>query len=288
MTFLTCHQHTQVALFLTRMLGFIVHLDKSQLIPIQLFVFLGYQFLLHLELVRPTQERWEKLQRLLALFCKAKHLPARMWQRLLGLLAATERLVPQGLLHMRPLQLSLRGLWNQFRQSQQVLVPIHPDMIPCLRWWLDPTNVMVGVPIQYPPPQIEIFTDASLFGWGAHINQMTISGVWSEEQSLLHINLLEMEAVRLALLHFEMHILNKSVLIATDNTTVVAYINRQGGTRSDSLYLLVETMLIWAQQRCIYLRARHIPGCLNVLADLSSRRHQIFPHNGNCMSGCSE
>jgi hypothetical protein len=57
-------------------------------------------FLLHLGIVKPTHEPWEQLQKLLALFCKAKAMPAHMWQRLLGLLAATERLVPQGLLHM--------------------------------------------------------------------------------------------------------------------------------------------------------------------------------------------
>jgi hypothetical protein len=274
---LICHNHTQVSLHITQMLGFVAHYQKSQLTPLQIFIFLGYQFLLHLGIVRPTMERWEKLLKILTLFAKAKAMPARMWQRLLGLLAATERLVPQGLLHMRPLQLSLKNAWNQHTQSQGVMIPIDPLVLPTIRWWQDPANVMVGVPIKFPEPQVEIFTDASLFGWGAHLNQQTVSGVWTDEQSLLHINILELEAVRLALLHFQSQLIGLSILIATDNTTVVSYINRQGGTRSDSLYLLVENVLIWCQLHSIYIRARHIPGRLNVLADLLSRRHQVIP-----------
>ena len=105
------------------------------------------------------------------------------------------------------------------------------------------------------------------------------------EQSLLHINILELEAVCLALLHFHRQLTGKSILIATDNTTVVSYINRQDGTRSDSLYLLVETILIWCQQMLIYIRACHIPGRLNVLADLLLRRYQVIATEWQCHRG---
>jgi hypothetical protein len=85
-SFLICHNHTQVSLHITQMLGFVAHSQKSQLTPVQIFIFLGYLFLLHLGIVRPTFERWTKLVKILTLFVKAKALPARMWQRLLGLL----------------------------------------------------------------------------------------------------------------------------------------------------------------------------------------------------------
>ena len=57
------------------------------------------------------------------------------------------------------------------------------------------------------------------------------------------------------------------VLIAADNTTVVAYINKQGGTHSHLLLRLVVDLFLWLQTQDITLRARHIPGCLNVIAD---------------------
>ena len=48
-------------------------------------------------------------------------------------------------------------------------------------------------------------------------------------ESKLHINHLELKAVFLALKDFQALCCNKTVLIATDNTTVVAYINKEGG-----------------------------------------------------------
>ena len=63
-------------------------------------------------------------------------------------------------------------------------------------------------------------------------------------------------------------------MIATDNTTVVAYINKQGGTHSHLLLRLVVDLFLWFQTQDITLRARHIPGCLNVIADRLSRPNQ--------------
>ena len=74
-----------------------------------------------------------------------------------------------------------------------------------------------------------IFTDASKEGWGAHLNECTARGTWSLPESKLHINQLELKAVFLALKEFRDLCSNKIVLVATDNTTVVAYINKEGG-----------------------------------------------------------
>ena len=63
-------------------------------------------------------------------------------------------------------------------------------------------------------------------------------------------------------------------MIATVNTTVVAYINKQGGTHSHLLLRLVVDLFLWFQTQDITLRARHIPGCLNVIADRLSRPNQ--------------
>ena len=277
MTYGVCLLHTNFTVTFIHNLGFFHHDDKSQLLPLQDFIFLGYRFLLYLSKVFPTPDRIHKILLLVKFFLANKALSARMWQRLLGLLAATERLVPQGLLHMRPIQLQLHATWDAQRQPQSALVPITPQVRLDLLWWAVPAHIMVGVPIQYPEPEVQILTDASLHGWGAHLQSLTVSGVWTETEALLHINILEFQAVTLALQHFLPHIRGKVVLIATDNTTVVAYINRQGGTKSPSLCHLAYDLLSWTQLHHILLRARHIPGHLNVLADLLSRRHQVIP-----------
>ena len=63
-------------------------------------------------------------------------------------------------------------------------------------------------------------------------------GSWSLPESKLHINYLELKAVLLALKEFQALCTN-TVLIATDNTTVVAYINKEGGMKSGPLCALL-------------------------------------------------
>ena len=101
-------------------------------------------------------------------------------------------------------------------------------------------------------------------------------GVWLESENALPINLLELKAVLLALKRFERLCCNQIVLVCTDNTTVVSYINKEGGMKSGSLCALLWRLMLWCNQRQIILRARHIPGHLNVIADKLSRLNQVI------------
>ena len=91
----------------------------------------------------------------------------------------------------------------------------------------------------------------------------------------LHINVLELKAVSLALRDFKDQCQNQTVLVATDNPTMVAYINKQGGTHSAQMCALLWKIMTWCHHYHIPLKARHIPGCLNVMADLLSRSNQV-------------
>ena len=122
---------------------------------------------------------------------------------------------------------------------------------------------------------IQLFTDASDEGWGAHLEQSSTQGLWSPQEKGLHINVLELKAVFLALRHFKDQCQDQTVLVATDNSTVVAYINKQGGTHSAEMCALLWRIMTWCHHSHITLKARHIPGCLNVMADLLSRSNQV-------------
>ena len=63
---------------------------------------------------------------------------------------------------------------------------------------------------------------------GAFLEGRTVSGVWEDCHLEEHINLLKMRAVLLSLRHFQEVIQRQSLLIATDNATVVAYLQIQG------------------------------------------------------------
>ena len=145
---------------------------------------------------------------------------------------------------------------------------------PCYRQWQDLSFVTSGIPIWPFQAKFTIFTDASTQGWGAHMGDSQIAGVWTRSERELHINVLELSVVILALHHWVTILQGHHVLIATDNTTVVAYLNKQGWTHSHLLLQLLVDLFLWLQTQDITLRARHIPGFLNVIADRLSRPNQ--------------
>ena len=66
---------------------------------------------------------------------------------------------------------------------------------------------------------------------GPSLRENLYKGLWSDREKRLLINVLELKAVSLALQSFKDQYQDQTVLVATDNSTVVAYINKQGGTQ---------------------------------------------------------
>ena len=144
-----------------------------------------------------------------------------------------------------------------------------------LSWWMVRDHLLVGVRFGTPAPDLHLYSDASSSGWGAHLLDQNVSGVWSAQEKLLHINLLEMKALFLALQAFQEIVSGHHVTAMCDNSTVVAYVNKQGGTVSRPLCLLTSRLLRWAESFDVHLEARYLPGESNVLADVLSRRGQV-------------
>ena len=157
---------------------------------------------------------------------------------------------------------------------------------PHLRWWLEESNVLPGQPLHPLKHAVQIFTDASKEGWGAHLNERTARGTWSLSESKLHINHLELKAVFLTLKEFQDLCSNNIVLVATDNTTVIAYINKEGGMKSGSLCALLWRILSWCTRERVPLKARHIPGRLNVIADTLFRLGQTIQTEWSVTQKC--
>lgn len=91
-----------------------------------------------------------------------------------------------------------------------------------------------------------------------------IGGVWPSGE-----NLLEFHAVLLVFQHFLTQVQGRNV--RTDNSTMVAYINRQGGVRSAALMKIAEHLLVWGSEHLLSLRALHRPGLVNRGTNLMSR-----------------
>ena len=271
----TCLQHTQTLLDLCLDLGWVVNRSKSELVPQQVFNFVGYRFDLCQGLVKPTQERWIAISQKVEFLLGQRTCSVRQFMSLIGLLTATEKQVVSGRLHMRPIQWHLKRHWR-VPESLEKIIPIPSSLHGHLKWWLNPDNVQQGQPLHPLQHALQVFTDASNEGWGAHLGDYTARGLWSPSEGDLHINFLKLKAVLLALKQFERLCWNQTILICTDNTTVVSYINKEGGMKSGSLCALLWRLLSWCNQRQITLRARHISGHLNVIADKLSRHKQVI------------
>ena len=262
--------NTQAVVDPTQSLGWIINQEKSELKPTEVFLFVGYEYHLDTALVKPTQERWLKLQDLI-LRLKSKHvLTARCLMSLIGMLASMEKMVPEGRLHMRPFQFHLKEHWR-YPQSLDSLLPWTETISAHLDWWQNPLKCDERCRPSSQKPQHPTLNE----GWDAHLDQKSTKGLWSHKEKRLHINVLELKAVSLALRSFRDQCENQTVLVATDNSTVVAYINKQGGTHSAEMCVLLWKIMTWCHDYHITLKARHIPGCLNAMADLLSRSNQV-------------
>jgi ribonuclease HI len=250
--------------------GFVINFKKSHLLPVQKIRFLG----LEVDTTQAATFLPEDKMQLLIAFCQSfmrvgQYHTVRTFLRLLGLMAATLLAVPHARLYMRPIQLYL----NQNRDarihglSHKIMIPC--KLVPVLRWWTSPTNLRQGLPWRNPSPSVTLTTDASLMAWGAHMDGHKVQGTWTSLQSQFHINVLEMLAVFKALKAFRLF--NRVVLVQTDNTTVISYINKAGGTRSPQLCQITWEMFAWCQDNKVQLQAVHIPGTKNLLADRLSR-----------------
>ena len=252
-------------------LGFIVNVEKSRPCPSQSPDFLGASLDLRSGLARPTWDRMSNLHQCVSLFLPISVAPAGAWLRLLGLMASLVDVVNFCRLRMRPIQLHLLSFYRPKLHLLSFSVPVTPWLLPHLRWWLDVSNIMAGRAFRRPHPSLTITTDASLSGWGATLHPRQVAGRWGPDHRSSHINVLEMLAVSNALQHFQSSVTGRSVLIRCDNTTVVAYINRQGGTRSAQLCAITWTIFQWCICHSVILSAVHLPGEENSAADALSR-----------------
>nr|XP_055041699.1 uncharacterized protein LOC129429202 [Misgurnus anguillicaudatus] len=258
-------------------LGLQINAQKSKLVPSQSISYLGV--LLDSTSMRAhlSQQRVETLTLYLRRFRPGRVVLLREFQRLLGLMASAAPVCHLGLLQMRPLQMWLKdrvppNMWA----STCMRVHVTHSCVNTLKPWRDPTLYSIGAPLGQIASRLVVTTDASTSGWGAVCQGTPASGTWSDLMRDWHINRLELRAVMLALRAFQPQLERQHVLVRTDNTTVVSYINHQGGIHSKALFEQAASLLQWADRHLLSIRAAHIPGALNKGADMLSRNG--LPH----------
>ena len=256
-------------------LGLLVNLSKSELIPTQQILFLGrtFDFVQGKVFVSPQSRKSiiSKIART-RLFARP---PLWLAESLLGLLSSAEKAVPWGRLNLRDLQRCVNTALKRGRTSYRT-VTMTALAWENLSWWSLDLNLAPGQLFVTPPPSVAVQSDASTTGWGFVINSQTFKGQWSVKERKLHINLLELRVIEIVCRLCPDQIQGRTVRFLLDNSTAIAYLNKQGGTRS--LHMMNETRQVFAALINLDVTpvACHIAGALNVLADLASRQGQVI------------
>ncbi|XP_029441229.1 uncharacterized protein LOC115080906 [Rhinatrema bivittatum] len=257
-----CRLAVQRVVDLLQNLGWVINRAKSRLEPSQSLEFLGALFDTRRGMVYLTQERRVKLQ------CQARQLLAKpmpvVWDylQMVGSMTSTRELVPWAFAHMRPLQLALLSRWNPVSEQFRLPLPLLHSARSSMAWWLCTGNLTKGISLNVPSWTV-VTTDASLYGWGAVCLRSSVQGTWSPTEATWSINRLETRAVRLALREFLSLVRGRAVRILSDNATTVAYINRQGGTRSLPVAAEARQLMAWAERHLQCIAASHIAGVEN-------------------------
>ena len=138
-----------------------------------------------------------------------------------------------------------------------------------ISWWLQALPQAKRI-IRFKAPEIEICTDASRQGWGAHRGSNETGGHWSEVEFQDHINVLELRAILFGLQSLcpesGVH-----VRVMTDNVTALTYVKNMGGVRSMQCNAVARQIWSWAEKYDIWITIAFIPGVANEVADFRSR-----------------
>ena len=252
-------------------LGFVVHPEKSEFFPKQQIKFLGFildsiSMTINLPSERKTKIK-ECLQNL-KIHCHAVSI--RDTAKAVGYMVSCLPAVPFGGIHYRSLENDKIQALKTSRGDFDAIMGLSKLALSDIEWWLLNLDDSFGY-ISRSPPDLTLYSDASLSGWGAALDSISSGGPWSPAEALHHINVLELLAAYFALKSFKTQLVNKHVKLMLDNTTAVAVINHMGTNHSHNCNTMAIKIWNFCYANQIWITACHIPGEYNVIADKESR-----------------
>lgn len=249
--------------------GFFVNMEKSHLIPTTHLLHLGMVIDSNVYEVYLSQDRQDSIRTLVTQTSSLRSVLLVLLSQLLGKMISCVAIIPWACLHARTPQWFLLPHQRAGCNSSKTRVQVPLRVLRSLHWW---TSVAIRKGCIFKEPQhITLTSAASLFGWGTHLLSQMAQGQWSLAELTNNINWLELQAVHLALRHFQTTIAGRHILILTDNMATKAHVNHEGGTCSKSLMTKAERLSSWVEKHTVFLRAEHILGFMNVQTDCLSR-----------------
>ena len=291
-TYEQCQQAQSTLITLLGQLGFNVSWKKCTT-PSTSVSYLGILFdSIEYSLSLP-KEKLCKLRRELDFFKDKTRATKRQIQRLCGILSHCSKVVRGGRTFSRRVIDLLKGL-----QDGNPRIRLSSEFRKDVEWWYDFAAEFNGKEFLINPnfgagPVLQ--TDSCIQGYGLICDNDWQAGLFNSidkplglgslDQSHNHwenvlvpqqasINYLELVPIDCALNRFQLSWKNQHVLIYTDNTQVVAPVNR-GISQSENSMDLLRGIFWNCAKNNIYLTARHVPGIENYWPDLLSRMYDM-------------
>lgn len=267
-TYEQCLNNINETLKLLNCLGFVVNYDKSMLSPCQSCKFLGFEMNTHdLSISLPLDKR-SKIAQLVIKYSKLPSCSIREFAQLIGVLVAACPAVKYGWMYTKVLERQkYLALLKTDNYETKICLP--EIILDDLNWWSLNIETTCNF-MRQPNFELEIYTDASLSGWGAVSDGCTVNGKWKDVEKTRHINYLELTAAFLGLKSFAQNVTNCAVLLRIDNTTAISYINRMGGVQYPHLNSLARSLWQWCEERDLWIYASYVNTKEN-RADFASR-----------------
>jgi hypothetical protein len=264
------HQQGRALVDLLQKVGFQINWKKSDLEPRQCWEYLGLRWDARDMTVVLPNDKIRAIKDKASVVLEQDAPTHRTLMRFLGTVTFAAIAVPLGRIFTRGLQ---RMHLSSYRGPRDLLKRVEwsGGARKDLEWWQELTRDLGSAPLVQGEVQVVLTTDASTTGWGAVCNARTAKGQWKTKERALHINHLELLAVRRGLETWAGTLSNTSVLLQVDNLTVVSYLKKGGGTRSWSLSKEACNILLWCHDRNVRLVPQYLPGIANTLADAQSR-----------------
>ena len=265
-----CYENTVMLRNLLHSLGFLVNTEKSVLIPTQRIVFLGYlidsvQFKVFL-----TEEKIHKIFNAAVKIYNTDLVKIRDVSSLIGLFSSASCAVLLAPLFHRFLDIDKNIALKKNNDNYDGIMTLSKNAKQEILWWLKSVGKNEGKMISRGTPTLYIESDASKIGWGAVFGKQKTQGRWQESERSLHINVLELLAIKFALFSFGRNFYNTHICVKSDSATAVHYINNMGGSIV-SLLEQTKEIWLWAVEKSNFITAVHIAGKSNCEPDELSR-----------------
>lgn len=266
----SCTKNVQIVTTLLGTLGLIINTEKSVLTPKTRCKFLGFVFDTNIMSIELPTEKREKILKWIKYFINRSVCTIIKFAQFLGLLTSACPAIKYGWVYTKLFERAKVMALNANNGNYYANMSIPKSVLPDLNWWLNNIGSSKNN-LDRDHYDLEICTDASLSGWGAFSLGESAYGWWAPDQSTEHINWLELEAIFLGLKCFARNLTNASILIRTDNTTALAYVNKMGSVKHKKANALAREIWQWCEGKNVWIFATYITSADNWQADEASR-----------------